>query len=113
MHTTSQTRADYWDQVTAEVKAPHRSLRNQKVWQPRSGRRNEGLDCEVYAMHAARGLRLHMMTPAKWDQLEHELTQVDLFSAPVVDEKPEPQTETKQVSSAWVKPRTGGWLNRG
>jgi hypothetical protein len=113
MHTTSQTRADYWDQVTAEVKAPHRSLRNRKVWQLRSGRRNEGGDCEVYAMHAARGLRLHMMTPSKWDQLEHELTQVDLFSAPVVDEKPEPQTETKQAGSAWVKPRTGGWLNRG
>lgn len=32
----------------------------------KSSVRNEALDCEVYALHAARSLKLHMWTPARW-----------------------------------------------
>ena len=53
MHSYKDARADYWEQVTAEVKAPSKKLRGQMTWQVRSGRRNEGTDCEVYALHAA------------------------------------------------------------
>jgi len=80
-HAYENVRSDYWDQITSEVKAPHRSLRGRKIWQQKSGVRNEGLDCEVYALHAARARRVHLMTPQKWDVLESQYRQADLFQA--------------------------------
>ncbi|MEJ1409382.1 MAG: terminase gpA endonuclease subunit [Candidatus Sedimenticola sp. (ex Thyasira tokunagai)] len=79
-HFFADVRDDYYKQITSEVKAPHRSIRNRRVWQLKSGRRNEALDCEVYGLHAARALRVHLMTPEKWDDLEHRLMQADLFT---------------------------------
>lgn len=79
-HVYKDVRADYFDQVTGEVKAPHRSIRNRKVWQQKAGRAVEAWDCEVYALHAARAKRVHLLKPAQWDALEQKLTQVDLFS---------------------------------
>jgi len=69
-HFYRDVRADYFDQLTSEVKAPHKSIRYRRVWQLRAGRRNEALDCEVYALHAARAARVHLMTPAQWGRLE-------------------------------------------
>ncbi|MDX9975358.1 MAG: phage terminase large subunit family protein, partial [FCB group bacterium] len=66
-HHYKDVRADYYDQVTSETKAPHRSVRNRRVWQLKSGRRNEALDGEVYALHAARAARAHLMRPEQWD----------------------------------------------
>ncbi len=79
-HYFADVRNDYFKQITSEVKAPHRSIRGRRVWQKKSGRRNEVLDCEVYGLHAARALRVHLMTPEKWDNLEHDLMQSDLFT---------------------------------
>lgn len=81
-HVYTGVRADYWDQLTSEVKAPARRLRGKMTWQVRSGRRNEGLDCENYSLHAARALRTHVMTPAQWAALEHRAMQRDLFTPP-------------------------------
>lgn len=81
-HVYEGARADYWDQVVnSEVKAPARRMRGRLVWQKRAGRRNEALDCEIYALHAARALRLHVLTPAQWDERERRLLQADLFTA--------------------------------
>ncbi len=80
-HAYQDVRADYWEQITAEVKAPHRSLKGRKIWQKKSGLRNEGLDCEVYALHAARARRVHLMTPQRWDALEQQYRQADLFQS--------------------------------
>ena len=85
-HVYRDVRQDYFEQVTGEVKAPHRTLRNKKVWQPKSGRAIEAWDCEVYALHAARAKRVHLLSPKDWDTLEQRLLQADMFgqAAPAV-----------------------------
>lgn len=57
MHWYQGIRADFYEQITSEVKAPHRSIRGKLIWQVKSGVRNEALDCKVYALHAARSLK--------------------------------------------------------
>jgi phage terminase large subunit GpA-like protein len=96
MHLCADVRSDYFEQMTGEVKAPHRTLKGRKVWQPRAGRAVEAWDCEVYALHAARAKRVHLLTPADWDRLEQKLLQADMFkesTMPVpATEKPESNT---------------------
>jgi phage terminase large subunit GpA-like protein len=82
LHWYQDVRADWYAQMTAEVKAPHRNLRGKLTWQLKAGQRNEALDCAVYALHAARAIRIHLWSDAKWDQVERELAQKDLFQAP-------------------------------
>jgi len=78
-HIYAAVRADYWTQITAEVKAPSRRLHGRMVYQKKAGVPNEALDCEVYALHAARAIKVHLMSPAQWDELEKRLLQSDLF----------------------------------
>lgn len=85
-HMYKDVRADYFDQVTGEVKAPHKSVRHRLVWQQKSGRAVEAWDCEVYALHAARARRIHLKKPKEWDALENKITQGDLFSQAVAAE---------------------------
>lgn len=89
MHWYKTVRADYWKQLTSNVLAPHRSMRNKKVWQRKAGQPEEGLDGEVYALHAARARKVHLMKPAQWDALEQQLTQAPLF-----EEMPPPTVAT-------------------
>lgn len=79
MHVCSDVRADYFDQITGEVKAPHRSMRGKRIWQKKSGAAVEALDCEVYSLHAARAAKVHLMTENQWLNLEIQLKQVNLF----------------------------------
>lgn len=79
-HAYKSVRADYWDQILSEIKAPSRTQRGKLVWQPKIGVPHEALDCEVYAEHASRALKLHIKTPEQWAALEHQLRQRDLFS---------------------------------
>ena len=118
-HVYADVRADYWEQLTAEVKAPSRRLRGRMVWQLRSGRRNEALDCEVYALHAARALKTHIAKPEHWDALETRLTQADLFhdAATAVDPQPAaaappPAQPTAKPAPAPPRPPGGGFVNR-
>ena len=104
-HAYKDVRADYFDQITGEVKAPHRSIRNRKVWQQKAGRPVEAWDCEVYALHAARARRVHLLKPAQWDALEHKLTQVDLFSAD--EAQPEPEQAAPKRKRKSSRPRRG------
>ncbi|UEX76803.1 phage terminase large subunit family protein [Spiribacter halobius] len=80
MHWYQDVRSDWYAQMTSEVKAPHRNMPGKLTWQLKAGARNEALDTAVYALHAARALRLHLWSEAKWDALERELAQADLFS---------------------------------
>lgn len=80
MHWYDSVRDDYYEQITSEIKAPSRQRSGKKVWQKKSGVRNEALDCEVYALHAARVLKLHIRKPDQWDALEAKLMQGDLLS---------------------------------
>lgn len=79
MHTYQGVRADYWEQLIAEVKAPSKTRRGKRTWQQKSGVRNEALDCEVYALHAARSLKLHLWREDRWNQEEQKLKQADLL----------------------------------
>ncbi|KJK06545.1 terminase [Pseudomonas sp. 5] len=80
MHWYSEIRADYYEQVTNEVLAPHPRQPSKMVWQKKAGRRNEALDCEVYALHAARSLKTHLLRDHEWDQLEQQQLQPTLFN---------------------------------
>lgn len=71
---------EYYDQLLGEVKAPHRTLKNRLVWQRKAGQAVEDLDCEVYALHAARRLRIHLMTDEQWKKCESQILQTDLFN---------------------------------
>lgn len=82
MHWYKTVRPDYWEQLLSEVKAPHRTIRNKLVWQKKSGVRNEALDCEVYALHAARALKLHLWNEDRWAEAERKVRQADLLSGP-------------------------------
>jgi len=80
MHWYSEIRSDYYEQLTNEVLAPHPRNPSKMVWQKKAGRRNEALDCEVYALHAARSLKTHLLRDHEWDQLEQQLLQPTLFT---------------------------------
>ncbi len=102
MHWYQGVRDDYYNQITAEIKAPDRRRGGRKSWQPKAGVRNEGLDCEVYALHAARTVKVHVRKPDQWDALEAQLMQGDLLAPSVaapVPEKPAQRIETKPQNS--------------
>jgi phage terminase large subunit GpA-like protein len=97
-HAYAEVRADYWDQILSEVKAPSRTQRGKLTWQPKVGVPHEALDLEVYAEHAARALKLHIRTPAQWQAEEARLRQHVLL-LPV-----SPQAERLPVSRETMPP---------
>lgn len=122
---------DYFDQMTGEIKAPHRG---RMVWQQKSGTSIEAWDCEVYALHAAMVEKLHLKKHDWWETKAASLMQVDLLgdSAPddlvnVIDNRPdfevavvddelvEPDVVDKPIKVKRKKTKRsrpgGGWLN--
>ena len=99
MHWYHGVRPDYWEQITSEVKAPT-SRSSKRVWQKKSGVRNEAMDCEVYALHAARSLKLHLWSADRWQMELQSQIQIDLLppvgqqaeesapSTPAIDPEP-------------------------
>lgn len=88
MHWYREVRADYLWQLTAEVKVPG-PRGGKRVWQKKAGARNEALDCEVYALHAARSVKVHLMSEAHWQVEQQRVSQVSLFEAvPVLEALP-------------------------
>lgn len=67
-------------QLLSEIKVPSRLNKHKKVWQKKVGVRNEALDCEVYALYAARSLGTHSMSANKWALYEQALLQAELFT---------------------------------
>ena len=108
MHWYKGVRPDYWGQMLSEVKAPHRSIRGRKVWQKKSGERNEALDCEVYALHAARALKINLWSEKRWASLERELQQMSIFdlipAQPVAKPASEVQLEAPAEEPALAAP---------
>ncbi|WP_346778964.1 terminase gpA endonuclease subunit [Burkholderia sp. Ac-20384] len=79
MHWYSGVRSDYLSQLTAEVKVPG-PRGGKRVWKKVSPR-NEALDCEGYALHAARSVKAHPMTEAHWEVEQQRAAQVSLVDA--------------------------------
>lgn len=98
MHWYENVRADYYEQLTSEVKAPSRQRGGRRVWQLKAGVRNEALDCEVYALHSARTVKVHIKKPDQWDALEAQLKQGDLLAPAVPQpiERPAEHSGTEQ-----------------
>jgi phage terminase large subunit GpA-like protein len=110
LHWYEGVRADYWEQLLAEVKAPSSAGRHRKVWVKKSGARNEALDCEVYALHAARSLKTHLMREDQWALLAERMRQADLL-APAL---PGPAVEAQAVEQApRAAPRRPGGFVKG
>ena len=79
MHNHAGVRSDYYEQIVSEVKVPSRTSRGKKVWTLKAGKRNEALDAEVYAAHAARAKRVHLLRPEHWDDLARKILQPALL----------------------------------
>lgn len=94
-----QMRWDYFDQMTGEAKIPHKTIRNRRVWTQKNGQAVEAWDCEVYALHAARAKRVHLMKDQEWIVLRGQLVQSDLFS--VEGEPPESNKIERRKSDYW------------
>ncbi len=96
MHWYKTVRPDYWSGLLAEIKAPHRTLKHRKVWQKKSGVANEPLDCEIYAFHAARSLKLNLFRESNWLAFEQAVRQLSLLEAAGVP-APQPDDKTSAV----------------
>ena len=103
MHWYKEVRSDYWEQITSEVKVPTAN-KQKRVWQKKSGVRNEALDCEVYALHAARSLKLNLWSPNRWAAERERQLQIDLFELPQAETVLVEQTR-KEVKPEKVKER--------
>ncbi len=84
MHAYESVRADYWEQLTSEVKIPTGPKRRM-TWTKKGGVRNEALDAEVYALHAARSQKVNLLRESHWDAIEHRLRQRGLLD-PVIED---------------------------
>lgn len=80
MHWYDSVRPDFYEQLLSEIKIPSRFNPKRKIWKARTDRRNEALDCTVYAVYLYRHLKLHLRRPAQWDLDELRLRQGTLLT---------------------------------
>lgn len=86
----------FYSQLTAEARVLQQTTHGtQYRWMLPNGRRNEVLDCTVYAIFAAHALDLHRYTERMWARLEAAVQPavLDLFNQPLtIEEAAAPQT---------------------
>lgn len=82
MHWYEGVRDDFYEQMLSEIKIPSRLNPRIRKWKARTDRRNEVLDCTVYALYLSRHLRLHLRRPGQWDLDELRLRQGELITLP-------------------------------
>lgn len=91
MHWYRGIRGDYFKQVASEIKGPKKGRpRGRLYWQLKAGVRNEALDCENYALHSARRLKINLMTETQWCAIEQRLRQPDLVGVAAQANSPQP-----------------------
>lgn len=79
MHWYETVRPDFYEQLLSEIKIPLRQNPKRRQWKKRNDRRNEALDCTVYALWLVHALRLHIQKPTWWDHVEKKIRQQGLF----------------------------------
>lgn len=113
MHWYENVRADFYEQVLSEIKIPSRTNPKRRTWKARTDRRNEALDCTVYALYMSRHLRLHLRRPTQWDLAEMYLRQGSILppesvqtSAPDEPVEPEdlPEDSPETVEAVAAEP---------
>lgn len=80
VHTSAALPSYVWEQLTAErVVTRYIKGHARRDWVKPAGRRNEALDCAVYAMAAAWHIGVPRHTDAHWQRYENRLRQADLL----------------------------------
>ncbi|WP_181880884.1 phage terminase large subunit family protein [Crenobacter cavernae] len=125
MHFSRDLPDGFYEQLTAEYRVLAKTQSgDQYRWVKPNGKRNEALDCTIYAMFAAQMLDLHRYTDKMWEKLEAVVQPPnhDLFAAPppTTPAAPPDQPETHPAERGdfhapqkpRVQPRRGGFTNR-
>lgn len=120
MHFSRELPGEYFEQLTAErLVTRYVKGRPRLEWLKPSGRRNEALDLEVYAIAAAHKLQLNRYRAPDWDALEQRIqpVQPDLLEPPVAGAPRETvQTSAPKTEAPAPRPRRGfvnSWKGRG
>lgn len=96
MHFSHELPGEFYHQLTAESRIIRRTSTGDRwVWYNPPGRRNEVLDCTVYALFCAHALDLHKYTQRMWQRLDEAIQPAngDLFSGAI------PDSESKETKS--------------
>lgn len=105
LHWYDSVRPDFYEQLLGEIKIPDRLNPRRRRWKARTDRRNEALDCTVYALYLSRHLRLHLRKPIQWDLADLRLRQGSLLgdepppASPVQHTEPDTTPELAPPSS--------------
>ncbi len=118
IHATKALAEDFWDQLTAErlVTKYVRGFPTLEWFLPK-GRRNEALDCAVYAYAAACQLGLQRMRGRDWQTKAARMVRpASTPAAPGPEAAPAPVTpatpEQRRRQQAYAPPRRGSWVTR-
>ena len=102
---------EFYEQLTSEVRALQKTASGEIYkWVLPGGKRNEVLDCTVYAIFAAHSLGVDRFTSKMWEKLRNEVepSNGDLFA---IEAPPSEQKEIKDNSLAEV-PQLAPQVNR-
>ena len=99
IHFYEGIRQDYYMQLLAEIKVPHKTARGKEEYRQKSGVPNEALDTLGYAIHALRSTGFHLYNEARYQKLEQDIMQANLFddALPTVNEKQLAITQTETM----------------
>jgi len=93
MHFAKELTNEFYEQLTAESRMLVKTGRGEEHrWLKPAGKRNEKLDCTVYALFCAQMLGLHTLSDKLWARLEAGL-EPDLFAASVAIDTAPVQTQ--------------------
>lgn len=103
MHWYKGVRDDFFEQLLGEMKVPGRFNKRVREWTERTDRRNEALDCTVYAIWMSRHLRLHLFKPDRWRAIESRILETEGRLEPA-DLAPEAPPKVKKTVAVAKKP---------
>jgi phage terminase large subunit GpA-like protein len=98
VHLSKHFDDEVFEQLTAERLVTRYVKGHPKLeWVKPAGRRNEALDCAVYALAAAHWLHVDRWREGDWAKWESRVQSADLFDAKADDSEPEDPPETKSM----------------
>lgn len=110
VHFSKDLPTEFYTQLTAEQRVPQRTSRGIEYrWVCPSGRRNEDLDCTVYAVFLTHALGLHAYTEKMWDKLQEAVQPRtrDIFAGDPVDAAEASEDAPPGPVSVFQQPRAG------
>ena len=111
VHFSQDLPSEFYKGLTAESRVPQRTARGLEYrWVNTKHRRNEPLDCTVYATFCVHALQLHTYTDRMWRRIEEELAPraPDLFTAPQTEDLP---GQAEPIPAAPRPAKPAPWIN--